>query len=189
MRVAHYARVSTDHNQDTELQLHDLRAFAAAKGWAATEYVDEGYSGSKSRRPALDKLMDDCRKGKVSRLIVWRLDRFSRSLKHLITTIEELEALGITFISYKENIDLGTPGGRLMVQMLGAFSEFERNIIRERVKAGLKNAQRKGRVLGKKPLPLDFDKIHSLRSQGQTIKQIAVQCGCSTTPIMRALKG
>jgi DNA invertase Pin-like site-specific DNA recombinase len=151
-------------------------------------YIDEGVSGAKSDRPALNRLMDDCRKKKITHILIWRLDRLSRSLKHLITTIEELEHLGITLISYKENIDLGSPGGRLLVHMLAAFGEFERNIIRERVKAGLANAKRKGVRLGNKPLTVPHDDIIRLRREGMTIRQIATQVGCSVTPVMRVLK-
>lgn len=190
MTTAIYCRVSTlDKGQDTDLQSHDLKTYALSRGWlGCPEYIDQGVSGSKDSRPALDRLMNDCRKGKVKTILVWRLDRFSRSIKHLINTIDELERVGCTLVSYKENLDMGSPTGRLMVHLIAAFAEFERNIIRERVKAGLQNAKRKGVVLGNKPLTVPHDEIVRLRGQGMTIRQIANQVGCSVTPIMRVLK-
>src|SRR5574337_382864 len=136
--IAIYARVSTIGNgQDVGLQINDLRTYAQARGWTdCEEYTDEGVSGSKDSRPALNRLMEDCRKGKVQTILVWRLDRFSRSLKHLINTLDELERLGVALVSFKENLDMGSSTGRLMIQLIAAFAEFERNIIRERVKAG-----------------------------------------------------
>lgn len=173
MKIAIYARVSTiDKHQDTGLQLHDLEAYASARGWTnCAQYIDEGVSGSKDSRPALNRLMDDCKKGRITHILVWRLDRFSRSIKHLINTIEELEHLGVTLISFKENLDMGSPAGRLMVHMIAAFGEFERNIIRERVKAGLANAKRKGVILGAKAKPLDLDRVKLLKARGQYIKE------------------
>ena len=151
MRVGIYARVSTlDGGQDTEVQLRDLRSYAQARGWTiADEYVDKGQSGAKDRRPELDRLMKDVRKRKVDLILCWRLDRLGRSLKHLILTLDELQSIGVGFVSYNENLDLTTSTGRLMFQLLGAFAEFERNLIRERVKAGLANAKAKGAKLGR----------------------------------------
>lgn len=181
-----YCRVSTDLGQDIELQAHDLRSYAQARGWTDIEvYQDEGVSGSKASRPALNRLMDDCKKGRISHVLIWRLDRFSRSLKHLLTTIEELEHMGVTLISYKENIDLGSPGGRLLVHILGAFGEFERNIIRERVKAGLANAKRKGVSLGAKKKDFDLDLARQMRGEGKHINEIAAACGVSPMTIRR----
>lgn len=149
MRVALYARVSTTE-QTCENQLLELRRYAAARGWThATEYVDEGVSGSKDRRPALDRLLADARRRRFGVLVVWRLDRLGRNLKHLVTLVEELTALGVGFISLGEGIDLTTPAGRLLCHLLAALAEFERERIRERVHAGLARAKAQGRRLGR----------------------------------------
>ena len=175
MRAAIYARVSTlDKGQDTEVQLRDLRSYAQAREWIiAGEYVDRGQSGAKDRRPELDRLMKDVRKRKVDLILCWRLDRLGRSLKHLILTLDELQSVGVGFVSYNENLDLTTSTGRLMFQLLGAFAEFERNLIKERVKAGLANAKAKGAKLGRPSPEFDEDELIRLRKSGVTIRGIA----------------
>lgn len=175
MKTALYARVSTtDHGQDVELQLTDLRKYADARGWEVhKEYVDEGWSGAKDRRPALDELMGDARKRKVDVILVWRLDRFGRSMKHLVLSLDELQALGVGFVSYKESLDLTTPTGRLMVHLLSAFAEFEREVIRERVKAGIAHARSKGVKLGRRSPEIDQEELRRLRASGLTIRAIA----------------
>jgi len=175
MKAAIYARVSTlDKGQDTEVQLRDLRSYAQTRGWVITgEYVDKGQSGAKVRRPELDRLMTDARKRKVDLILCWRLDRLGRSLKHLILTLDELQSLGVGFVSYNENLDLTTSTGRLMFQLLGAFAEFERNLIKERVKSGLANAKAKGAKLGRPSPAFDKDELIRLRKSGVTIREIA----------------
>jgi len=145
MRAAIYARVSTA-DQTCENQLIDLRRYCAARGWDATEYVDTGVSGAKDRRPALDQLMADARPRRVDTVVVWRLDRFGRNLRHLITAIEELNAAGVSFVSMGESIDTASPTGRLLLGIMGSFAEFER----ERIHAGLARARRQGQKLGRK---------------------------------------
>src|SRR5436190_320933 len=115
------------------------------------EYVDEAVSGTKDRRPALDRLMADAKQRRFDAILVWKLDRFARSLRHLVNALAELEALGVAFVSLRDNVDLSTPSGRLMVQIIGAMAEFERSLIVERVRAGLQNARRRGRKLGRRP--------------------------------------
>jgi DNA invertase Pin-like site-specific DNA recombinase len=156
-RVALYARISTlNHCQDPELQLRELRQFAAARDWQVVEeFTDRGVSGSKDRRPQLDRLMAAARSRQVDVLLTWKLDRFARSLKHLVTAIAEFEALGVQFVSLRDNLDLTTPSGRLMFHVIGAMSEFERSLIQERVCAGLRNAVAKGRKLGRPRLSVD----------------------------------
>lgn len=149
MNAAAYARVSTTEQTATN-QLIELRRFVMARGWGqAKEYVDEGISGSRDSRPALDNLLRDARRRKLDALVVWRLDRLGRSLRHLIFLLEELSALGVTFVSLGEGIDTSTPAGRLQLHILGAIAEFERERIRERVRAGLARARAQGRLLGR----------------------------------------
>ena len=175
MKIGIYARVSTlDKGQNTEVQLRDLRSYSQARGWIiADEYVDKGQSGAKDRRPELDRLMRDVRKRKVDLILCWRLDRLGRSLKHLILTLDELQSIGVGFVSYNENLDLTTSTGRLMFQLLGAFAEFERNLIKERVKAGLANAKAKGAKLGRPSPEFDHEELIRLRKSGLTIRGIA----------------
>src|SRR4051812_42878913 len=148
MRTAIYARVST-LDQEPENQLAEIRRYVAARGWTAEEYVDRGISGAKDRRPALDRLLVDARRRRFDVVVVWRLDRLGRNLRHLITLLEELQALGIAFVSLNEGIDATTPAGKLQMHILGAIAEFERARIAERVKAGLRRARAQGTRLGR----------------------------------------
>lgn len=153
MKAAVYARTST-LDQEPLNQLAELRRYVEARGWTATEYVDRGVSGAKDRRPALNCLMADAMRRRIDVVCVWRLDRFGRSLKHLITAIGELNAAGVTFVSLGENIDTGSPTGRLLLGVMGSFAEFERDRIRERVMAGLARARSQGVRLGRRPLSI-----------------------------------
>src|SRR5213592_1661014 len=148
MKAAIYARVST-FDQEPENQLQELRRYVEARGWASTEYVDRGVSGTKDRRPELDRLVADARRRRFDVLVCWRLDRLGRNLKHLVTLLEELQVLGIAFVSLNEGIDATTPAGKLQMHILGAISEFERARIAERVKAGLQRARAQGKRLGR----------------------------------------
>lgn len=149
LRAAVYARVSTTE-QTTENQLLELRRYIEARGWTAAEYLDEGVSGAKERRPALDRLLADARRRRFDVLVVWRLDRLGRNLKHLITTLDDLQALGVAFVSLNEGIDATTPAGRLQMAVLGAIAQFERERIVGRVKAGLARAKAQGQRLGRR---------------------------------------
>ena len=149
MKAAIYARVSS-HDQTCENQLIELRRYVQARGWDATEYVDAGVSGAKDRRPALDQLMTDARQRRIDVVVVWRLDRLGRSLRHLVTAVEELNAAGVEFVSIGENIDTASATGRLLLGIMGSFAEFERERIRERIHAGLARARREGQKLGRK---------------------------------------
>jgi DNA invertase Pin-like site-specific DNA recombinase len=145
--------VSTD-GQTPENQLLELRRYVEARGWTAVEFVDHGVSGSTTSRPALDALLRDARRRKLDVVVVWRLDRLGRSLRHLLLLLGEFEALGIAFVSMGEGIDCTTPAGKLQMHILGALSEFERERIRERVKAGLARARAQGVRLGRRPVKL-----------------------------------
>src|ERR1700674_163189 len=148
MRCAIYARVST-LDQEPENQLGELRRYVAARGWTAVEYVDRGVSGAKDRRPALDTLVFDAKRRRLDVLVCWRLDRLGRNLRHLVTLLEELQSVGVTFVSLGEGIDCTTPAGKLQLHILAALAEFERGRIRERVMAALQRARTQGKVLGR----------------------------------------
>jgi DNA invertase Pin-like site-specific DNA recombinase len=148
MRAAIYARVST-FDQEPENQLAELRRYVQARGWTAAEYVDRGVSGAKDRRPALDDLVRDARRRRFDVLVCWRLDRLGRNLRHLITLLDDLQALGVAFVSLNEGIDATTPAGKLQLHILGAIAEFERARIAERVKAGLQRARAQGKRIGR----------------------------------------
>jgi DNA invertase Pin-like site-specific DNA recombinase len=173
--VALYARVSTlDKGQDPEMQLRELRAHAATQNLTVfEEYLDHGVSGAKSSRPALDRMMEDARLRKFDAVLVWKLDRFSRSLKHMINSLDLLAKSQVGFMSLRDNLDLSTAAGRMMFQIIGVFAEFEREITRERVRAGLRNARAKGKTLGRKQRAgVDVDRILKLRSEGKSWRQI-----------------
>jgi putative DNA-invertase from lambdoid prophage Rac len=191
-KVGIYARVSTsDKGQDPELQLKDLRRYANARGWKVFgEYVDIGESGSKDKRPQLDRLMEDARKRRIDGILVWKLDRFGRSLKALVNTLEELKGLGVQFVSYTENLDFSTPAGRAMANLIGVFAEFERDLIRERVKAGIQNAKSKGIRVGRRPLidPGLLRTIADMRSKGMTIRKISKAIRLSRSLVHKTLK-
>jgi len=138
MRVALYARVSTLNGQQTEVQLAELREHCARRGWQIVgEFVDEGISGARERRPQLDRLWSDCRKRRVDAVVVYRYDRFARSLRQLVNALEEFRALGIDFVSLHEGVDTSTPNGRLVFGIFASIAEFERELIRSRVISGL----------------------------------------------------
>ena len=186
-RVALYSRVSTNHGQDPELQLRELREYAASRGWQIMrEYTDVGVSGSKDSRPALNQLMAGAGRRQFDGILVWKLDRFGRSLRHLVNALAELEALGLTFISLRDNLDLSTPSGRLMFQIIGAMAEFERALIQERVRAGLRNAQAKGKRLGRPRVFVSESKIEALRVSGTSWRAIAKELGVGMGTVYRA---
>lgn len=189
-RVALYARVSTLNNQDPEMQLSELREYVDRRGWQITEeYTDQGVSGCKESRPALNKLMSDACRRRFDAILVWKIDRFGRSLKHLINSLAELAALGVAFISLRDNLDLSTPSGRLMFQIIGAMAEFERALIQERVRAGIRNARAKGKRLGRPRVIVDVSRIASLRAQGRSWSQIVAELAIGKGTAQRALAG
>ena len=159
MRAAIYARVSTLIGQSPEMQLAELREYASRRGWEIVgEYVD-CISGSKESRPELNRLMADAHRRHFDAVLVWKIDRFGRSLKHLVNSLADLDSYGVAFVSLRDNLDLSTPSGRLMFQIIGAMAEFERSLIQERVRAGLRNAKLKGKTLGRPSLILDSGRI------------------------------
>jgi len=192
LRVALYARVSTsDKGQNISLQLNPIREYCLARNWFAEgEYIDIGQSGAKDRRPQLDKLMNDARKRKIDCIIVWKLDRWGRSLKHLINSLSELQNLGISFVSYQENIDLSTPAGKMMFHIIGAMAEFERSLIQERVRAGMALAKLRGVRIGRKPTePRYLAQIIDIHvNEKLSVRQIAQRVKVPRSTVFRTLK-
>ena len=187
--VAIYARVSTD-KQKVDMQLDELRDYVKRAGWKIyREFVDEGYTGKNTIRPAFKQMLDEARRRKFDVLLVWKLDRLSRSLRDLIGTLDELGHLGIDFISYDNKIDTSSPTGKLVFQIIGAVAEFERDIISERVKAGLRNARRKGKRLGRPPVsPMTIEKANRLRAGGLSYRKIGKKLGISEGMVRKGLK-
>lgn len=188
-RVAIYARVSTSKGtQDPEMQLSEAREYAARRGLQITqEYIDTGVSGSRESRPALNHLMADATRRRFDAVLVWKLDRFGRSLKHLVNALAQLDSLGVSFISLHDNLDFSTPSGRLMFQIIGAMAEFERALIQERVRAGLRNAKAKGKRLGRPRVLVDAAQIAVLRNEGHSWNEISHATGVSKGTAQRAL--
>lgn len=187
MKVAVYLRVSTS-DQSTDIQRKDILAFVQARGWSVHEiYEDHGKTGTNTKRPALQKMLRDAKERKVDAVVVWKLDRLFRSLKDLIHTLSDWNALGVQFVSLRDHIDLTTPSGRLLVQMLGAVSEFEASLIKERVKAGLSHARAKGVVLGRK-VEIEKSDLIRLRQSGLSMTCIAKQLGVTKSGVSRACK-
>ncbi len=190
-RVAIYARVSTS-DQSTESQLLDLRRYVRERGWDLfKEYTDNGVSGTKDSRPALNELMDAAKKRRFDTVLVWRFDRFARSTKHLILALEEFRGLGIDFVSYQENIDTSSPLGSAIFTIISAVAQLERDIIAERVKAGLRRAKENGKTLGR-PVGSVLHNQHTerakqLRSDGFSLRSIAGQLGISKSTVQRLI--
>jgi DNA invertase Pin-like site-specific DNA recombinase len=188
-RVAIYARVSTK-DQHPENQLLELRRYAEARCWyVAEEFVDHGISGAKDRRPGLDKLMDAARKRRIDRVLVSRFDRFGRSVKHLILALEEFRTIGVEFTSLADNVDTGTPMGRMAFALIAAVAEFERELIRERINSGISRARTQGKVLGRPRKLVDEVKVRDLRRKGLSLREIAKEIGISKDAAARALAG
>jgi DNA invertase Pin-like site-specific DNA recombinase len=188
MKVAIYGRVSTIE-QNTDNQVIELEQYCKARKYAVYKvYTDQGISGSKESRPAFDQMMKDAYRRQFDVLLIWKLDRLSRSLKHLLNTLDTLNSLNISFISYSDNFDTTTPQGRLMFQLVGAFAEFERSLIRERVILGLKRAKLAGKKLGRPKLNLNKEIVLKLRQQGKSLREIGKTLNISRMTISRALK-
>jgi DNA invertase Pin-like site-specific DNA recombinase len=177
MRAAIYARVSTK-DQSCEMQMRDLRAYCTARGFIIIrEYIDIGQSGAKDSRPQLNDLMADARKRKFDSILVWRFDRFARSTKHLLLSLEEFRSLGIQFISYQENIDTNSPLGQALFTIVSAVAQLERDLIRERVSAGVRNARESGKQLGRPRRIVNQEDIIRLKANGASLRQIAETLG------------
>ena len=191
--TAIYVRVSTDamkngHIQTTDMQKLEIENYLKIKGITEFKiYEDVGISGTKKDRPGLKKLMNDCRNRKVNLVVCWKMDRLFRSLKDLMDTLSEWQTLGVEFISVKDNVDLSTSSGRLLMQVLGAFSEFEVSVIRERVNSGIANARSKGIILGRPKKP-GHDVIKTMREEGKSVSEISTYLNLSRQTIYRELR-
>jgi DNA invertase Pin-like site-specific DNA recombinase len=172
------------------MQLRELREYAARRGWDVTdEYTDHGVSGSRDSRPELNRLMADACQRRFDAILVWKVDRFGRSLRHLVNSLAELGALGVAFVSLRDNLDLSTPSGRLMFAVIGAMAEFERALIQERVRAGLGNARAKGKQLGRPQRIVNRESILQMKAEGLSIRQIAERIGIGYGTVRARLAG
>ena len=185
--AALYMRVSTV-DQHPETQLHDLRALAQQRGFRiVAEYTDK-VSGTKARRPGLGDLLRDARRGRFQVLLVWASDRIARSVRHFLEVLDELNHLGIEFVSFRENLDTGGPLGRAVVIIIGAIAELERNLIVERGRAGMRRARLEGRHIGRRPLDIDREAVLRDPARGQSLAQIAKSFQISRATVSRLIK-
>ena len=186
-RAGLYMRVSTV-DQHPETQLLDLRQMAAQRGYEVIHEYTDRMSGTKARRPGLDELMRDAKRGRFDVVLVWACDRIARSTRHFLEVLDELNRIEVEFVSFREQIDTGGPLGRAIVVIIGAVAELERSLIVERVRAGMRRARLEGRHIGRNPLILDNAAIQQDRQRGQSIRQIAKGHGVSTATIQRELR-
>jgi DNA invertase Pin-like site-specific DNA recombinase len=189
MRAALYARVSTSAGQDPTVQLRELRELCERRQWdVAGTFTDVGVSGAQERRPQLDRLLADCRKRMFDVVVVYRYDRFARSVRQLVNALAEFDALGIQFVSVNEGVDTSTPNGRLVFGIFATIAEFERELIRERVRSGLAAAKARGSRLGRPRRRFDVGRVADLRAQGHSWRSIGRQLGVGVTTARDALE-
>ncbi len=186
-RAAIYTRVST-YDQNPQTQVLDLRQMAAQRGFEIVHEYTDKISGTKAKRPGLDQMMADARHGQFDVVLVWASDRIARSVKHFLDVLDELSHLEVEYVSFRENIDTGGPLGRAIIIIVGAVAELERNLIVERVRAGMRRARLEGRHIGRTPLELDHAAIRQDRSNGRSFRQIAKDHKVSTATVQRVLR-
>jgi DNA invertase Pin-like site-specific DNA recombinase len=187
MKTAIYARVSTDE-QTTDNQVIKLKQVAKRNGWEVEAVYADTISGAKSKRPELDTLMKSVMRKEIDIVMVWSVDRLGRSLQHLITLLSDIHSKDCDLYLHLQGIDTTTPSGKMMFQMLGVFSEFERSLIRDRVLAGLDRAKAQGKRLGRPPVPpITVDKIKRLREEGMSLRKIAKKTGVSVGKVHQAV--
>lgn len=184
-RAALYLRISS-LDQKTDLQADELIPYVERRGWTLYRVFEDKISGTTNSRPQLNQLMLDARERKFDVLVIWKLDRLFRSLKNLVITLDEFKDLGIELVSLKDNLDLTTSAGRLLMQIIGAMAEFEHSLIKARTKAGLEAARKRGTKLGR-PQQINHQKVLELRSQGLSLKAISRLLGCSKTAVHKIL--
>ncbi len=189
VKAALYARVSTTNGQDPTMQTRELKEYCDRRGWKiAGQYVDTGISGAREKRPELDRMMADAHRWRFDAVVVWKFDRFARSVSHLLRALETFKALGIEFVSLSEQVDTSTPTGKMVFTVLGAVAELERSLIAERVRAGLRNVRAKGKRLGRPHKVVDRAKIARLRREGLGWKAIAAQLGAGVGTVRKAVQ-
>jgi DNA invertase Pin-like site-specific DNA recombinase len=187
-RAAIYARVSTPE-QRIDTQLYDLRQLAQQRGFEiVAEYTDHGVSGAKARRPGLDTLMSDARKRKFSVVLISAFDRAARSTRHLLQLIDELDSSGIQFVSRRENVDTSGAMGRLFLTLIGSIAELEADLIKERIRAGMRRRRIEGYPLGRQPLDVDREAIVADRLSGMSLTQTAKKYGVSRASVIRFVR-
>jgi DNA invertase Pin-like site-specific DNA recombinase len=186
-RAALYMRVSTI-DQHPETQLHDLRGLAAQRGYDIVQDYTDTISGAKAKRPGLDRLLADARRGKFDVVMVWAFDRLARSVRHFLEVLDELSHLNIEFISFRENVDTGGALGRAMVVIIGAIAELERNLIVERVRAGMRRAKLEGRRIGREPLDVDRPALLRDRARGMSLTDLANAYRISRSSVCRVVR-
>jgi DNA invertase Pin-like site-specific DNA recombinase len=186
-RVAVYTRVSST-DQHTETQLCDLRPLATARGYEIVGEYTDTISGAKAKRPGLDKLMSDARRGRFDGVLLWSFDRMARSVKHFLEVLDELNHLDIALVSFRENIDTGGPLGRAMIVIVAAISELERSLIVERVRAGMRRAKLEGRQIGRARLDIDREQVVVDRRTGMSLTQVAKRHAISRASVCRLMK-
>ncbi len=185
-RTALYIRVSSV-DQNPEMQLRELEAFIAARGWMLYKVYQDTLTGTNNERPALTLLLEDARKRRFDIVLCWKIDRFFRSLRDLVVSLQELSDLGVSFVSYNDPaIDMSIPSGRLMIHVIGAFAEFEAALIKMRVRAGISNARAKGKHLGR-PRQIDRARVLALRQQGRSLREIALEVGATKAGVSKIL--
>lgn len=190
MKIGIYARVSTT-DQDCSQQISALREYAAARQWDIQgEYIDHGVSGAKDSRPAMNRLMDAARRRAIDTIVCWKIDRWGRSMPHFVASVQELRSLGVRFVAVTQGVDTdeSNPASKLMVTLLAAFAEFERELIVERTLAGLQRARREGRIGGRPKLIVDRKKVQAMSKAGQTTREIGESLGISAASVHRILK-
>jgi DNA invertase Pin-like site-specific DNA recombinase len=186
-RAALYMRVST-LDQTTDNQLYDLQKLAEQRGFKIVHQYSDKISGTKSRRPGLDQLMADARHREFDTLMVWSSDRVARSVKHFLEVLDELNRLGIEYVSFRENLDTGGPLGRAVVVIISAIAELERNLIVERVRAGMRRAKLEGRHIGRRPLEIDREAVFRDRQSGMSLTEVAKAHGISRAMVSKIVK-
>jgi DNA invertase Pin-like site-specific DNA recombinase len=188
VRAAIYARVSTlNGSQDPTMQTRELEEYCQRRGWQVFDiYVDNGVSGKKDSRPQLNRMMQDAHERKFDVVVVWRFDRFARSVSHLLRALETFNALGVQFVSLSEQVDTSTPMGKMVFTVLGAVAELERNLIVERVRAGLRHARTKGKRLGRPKKSVDVAEVISMRARGESWRKISRKMGVSVGTVFAA---
>ena len=186
-RAGLYLRVSTV-DQHPETQLNDLRQMAGQRGYEIVQEYTDKISGTRAKRPGLNQMMTDARRGRFDVVLVWASDRIARSVKHFLDVLDELNRIGVEYVSFRENIDTGGPLGRALVVIIGAIAELERSLIVERVRAGMRRARLEGQRIGRQPLVLDSAAIQQDRQRSRSIRQIAKEHRVSTATVQRVLR-